>query len=359
MSKRIFQNLIDQIKEIIDIELGITDDKGVVVACSNESKLDDTNNNITKVISDKNQTVIISGTTYQKIIIKGKIEYIAFIKSDDRQSSKYLSLLSLNIINLKLYNEDKFDKGNFIRNILTDKTAPEEILFRAKELHINDSVKRVVFYIKTDKSNEKSAKEILHSLFPNRAKDFILTPDSESIIFIKELKDDENYKDVEQIAKIIVDTIMMELMDHATVGFGHIYNNLSEIRTSFKEAKIALEVGSIFGNNRNIISYEKLGIGRLIYQLPEPLCKLFLEEIFNGCSKNFFNTEMIHTIEKFFENDLNVSEASRQLFVHRNTLVYRLEKIEKETGLDIRKFDDAIILKFAMLVKKYMESSKK
>jgi carbohydrate diacid regulator len=355
LSKKIFQNLIYQIKDIFDLEFGVIDKTGVIIACSNEAKQGEVDDLTPTVISDKNQIVILNGTTYQKIIIKGKIEYITFIEADDKYAAKYLSLVSINVLNLSILNDDKYDKSNFIRNIITDKISPEEIPFKAKELHINNNATRVVFIVTTDSPDEKFAREVLQNLFPIKTKDFILTPDSESVILIKEFKSGEDYNIIEQTAKSIVDTLMAESMVNAFVGIGRTCNNLAGLPVSYKEAKTALEVGNIFGNNRNVISYEKLGIGRLIYQLPEPLCKLFLEEIFDGCSKNFFDNEMVQTIQKFFENDLNVSEASRQLYVHRNTLVYRLDKIEKEIGLDIRKFDDAIILKFAILVKRYIE----
>ena len=118
---------------------------------------------------------------------------------------------------------------------------------------------------------------------------------------------------------------------------------------------MALEVGKIFYVDKNVIAYSNLGIGRLIYQLPLPLCKMFIKEIFMNTSPDEFDEETLTTINKCFENNLNVSETSRQLYIHRNTLVYRLDKLQRSTGLDLRVFDDAITFKIALMVVKYMK----
>lgn len=355
MSKKIFQNLINQIKDTLDAELGILDNTGLIVACSDERKINKIDENVFSVISDNSKTVEINKTTYQKIHTKGKIEYVSFIASNDSNSLKYLFLFSASAEKLIELSNEKFDKDIFLKNIIEEKITFEEISFKAKEMHINFNVRRAVFFIKSDKKDENALLDVLQNLFPDKTKDFILTMETESIIFIKEYKQSKTINDVEQTAKTIADTLMAESMTKTVVGVGRICDNLAEIATSYKEAKNATEVGNIFGNDKTVISYEKLGIGRLIYQLPEPLCEMFLKEIFSDCSKNFFDNEMISTIQNFFENDLNVSETARKMYIHRNTLVYRIEKIRKETGLDIRKFDDAITLKFAMMVKKYLE----
>ena len=121
-----------------------------------------------------------------------------------------------------------------------------------------------------------------------------------------------------------------------------------------KKLKMALEVGRIFDSEKNIVNYEQLGIGRLIYQLPIPLCKMFIREVLHGLTIDDFDEETLATVGKFFENNLNVSETSRQLYIHRNTLVYRLDKLQKMTGLDLRNFDDAIIFKITLMVSRYM-----
>lgn len=139
------------------------------------------------------------------------------------------------------------------------------------------------------------------------------------------------------------------------IAYGTIVNELKEVSRSYKEARMALDVGKIFFEGQDVIAYSQLGIGRLIYQLPIPLCKMFIKEIFGGKSPDDFDEEILTTINKFFENSLNVSETSRQLYIHRNTLVYRLDKLQKSTGLDLRVFEDAITFKIALMVVKYMK----
>ena len=159
------------------------------------------------------------------------------------------------------------------------------------------------------------------------------------------------------MARSIVDTLSGEFYTRATVGIGTAVVGVKDLARSFKEAQVALEVGKVFDTDKVIVSYDNLGIARLIYQLPTTLCETFLREVFKRGSIESLDQETLFTIQKFFENNLNVSETSRKLFVHRNTLVYRLEKIKKLTGLDLREFDHAIVFKIALMVKKYLISN--
>jgi carbohydrate diacid regulator len=236
---------------------------------------------------------------------------------------------------------------------------PGEIALKAKELHIPFNAFRAVFLIKVEKARDIQSNEVIQSLFPNRAKDFVLPIDEENTVLVKELKAIDDLKEINRTAKAIIATLNTELMVKGQIGIGSIVDNVRDIGRSFKEAQTALRIGSIFENDNTIINYNNLGIGRLIYQLPTTLCKLFLKEVFKEGSFEALDQETLFTIQKFFENDLNVSETSRELYVHRNTLVYRLDKIQKITGLDLRKFDDAIIFKVSMLVKKYLEKTEK
>ena len=195
-------------------------------------------------------------------------------------------------------------------------------------------------------------------MFPNKQTDFIVSIDENDIALVKELGDDMTLSQLQAIAKDICHTINSEIMAKATIGIGTIVDNIKDIARSYKEARVALDVGKVFDDEKTILSYEDLGIGRLIYQLPTTLCELFLSEVFKRGSINDLDPEIIYTIQKFFENNLNVSETSRQLYVHRNTLVYRLDKIQKITGLDLREFDQALIFKVAMMVNKYLISNR-
>jgi carbohydrate diacid regulator len=335
------------------------DESGLILACSDERKIGQNFLQVEMVIHSKDRVVLHDGYSYQKIYIKNKLELIVFINSVDEKDLKVLSLISLNISNMKLFYEDKYDKNTFMKNIILDNILPGDIPLRSKELHLLNNVCRVAALIKTDKSKDIYVHDVIQGLFPNKAKDFIIILDEENTVLIKELKTKDDYKEIERTASNILDTLTTEVMIKATIGIGTIVDNIRDIGRSFKEAQMALLVGGIFENDKSVINYNNLGIGRLIYQLPTTLCDLFLKEVFKEDSLEALDHETVYTIQKFFENNLNVSETARQLYVHRNTLVYRLDKIQKMTGLDIRMFDSAIIFKVAMLVKRYLEKTEK
>ena len=251
--------------------------------------------------------------------------------------------------------KERFDKDNFIKNLLLDNLLLVDIYNRAKKLHVETDAKRIVFIIETKNVKDTNALETVRTLFSSKTKDFITAVDEKNIILVKEVKPNETYDDMQKTAKVIVDMLNTEAMSSVNVAYGTIVNEIKEVSRSYKEAKLALDVGKIFYSDRRIIAYSNLGIGRLIYQLPIPLCKMFIKEIFDGKSPDEFDDETLTTINKFFENSLNVSETSRQLYIHRNTLVYRLDKLEKSTGLDLRVFEDAITFKIALMVVKYMK----
>ena len=250
--------------------------------------------------------------------------------------------------------KERYDKDNFIKNLLLDNLLMVDIFNRAKKLHIEINSRRVVFIIETNKEKDSGALETVRSMFATQTQDFITAVDEKDIILVKEVGAKEKITDLEKTAEVIVDMLNTEAMSKVHVAFGTIVKELKEVSRSYKEAKMALDVGKIFYSDKHVIAYSNLGIGRLIYQLPMPLCKMFIKEIFSDKSPNEFDEETLTTINKFFENSLNVSETSRQLYIHRNTLVYRLDKLQKSTGLDLRVFDDAITFKIALMVVKYM-----
>ncbi len=351
-----FQDLVMQVKNIIDKQFGVMDDSGTVLACSDEGKVGTVNEAVSKVLNIDSDTVTIDGISYQKIYMEDKPKYITFIHSEDAESLKYLSLFSVAVSSIRKYHDEKFSKSYFIKRVISENIFSGDIATIAKELHIQFNANRAVFLVKTEKEKGVYPGEILRSLFPAKSKDFIITIDDENTVLVKELKSSEDYGEIENIARIILDTLNTELMVKAYIGIGSVVESLNELAHSYREAETALSVGRIFESDKFIFSYNKLGLGRLIYQLPVPLCRLFLQEVFKKDSLEILDAETVSTINKFFENNLNISETSRQLYVHRNTLVYRLDKIQKMTGLDLRKFDDAIIFKVSMLVKKYLDN---
>ena len=275
-------------------------------------------------------------------------------KGDSEDVYMIGKIASFQIQNLLVAYKERYDKDNFIKNLLLDNLLLVDIYNRAKKLHIDTEVRRVVFLIETKNEKDMNALETVRGLFASKTKDFITAVDEKNIILVKELKQSESYDDLSKTAKVIVDMLNTEAMTKVHVAYGTIVNEIKDVSRSYKEAKMALDVGKIFYSGRNVVAYNNLGIGRLIYQLPMPLCKMFIREIFDGKSPDSFDDETLTTINKFFENSLNVSETSRQLYIHRNTLVYRLDKLQKSTNLDLRVFEDAITFKIALMVVKYM-----
>lgn len=355
MFVKMLQDYIFQAMDATGLDLGVADNTGSIVACSNEGRF----KNIVSLIHDfllsDAPSSVAHGIAMQKAAVGDKSDYVVFIESDDDSSLKLLSLISVNIAALRAGYDEKFDKVAFIKGILAGDIAHSLILERAKELHISLNIPRVVYVIKALGEKNTSIHEIVHGLFPNRLKDFTAILDREHVALVKELKPNEDSQAIEKTARVIADTLSTELMAKVYVGIGTVAGSLEDIGKSCEEAWTSLLIGGIFFDERYVFSYNNLGPGRLIYRLSDSCSRLFLSEYFKDGAFDFTDTEIMLTIQKFFENSLNISETSRQLFVHRNTLVYRLDKVQKLTGLDLRNFDDAITFKLAMMVKRYLD----
>lgn len=357
MSNRSFQGVLQQMHDIINCEIGVIDCDALVIACSDSSRIGYTNEFISLDLNETYDYFIRDGYTYMPFGPKPKNEYYAFVEGTDETAYKYVSLLSVALSNLQQFYDEKYDRNNFVKNVVLDNILPGDIQLKARELHFNSSVTRVVFLIRIVASNDVSAFDVIQNLFPDKSKDFVFTISETDIVLIKEVRPNIESGDLEKLAFSIADTLLSEFYTRANIGVGTVVDNVRNLAVSFREAQIALEVGKVFDTDKSIISYENLGIARLIYHLPTNLCETFLKEVFKKGSIESLDQETLFTIQKFFENNLNVSETSRKLFVHRNTLVYRLEKIKKLTGLDLREFDHAIIFKIALMVKKYLSSN--
>lgn len=357
MSNRLFQGVLQQMHDIINCEIGVIDCDALVIACSDSSRIGYTNEFISLDLNETYDYFIRDGYTYMPFGPKPKNEYYAFVEGTDETAYKYVSLLSVALSNLQQFYDEKYDRNNFVKNVVLDNILPGDIQLKASELHFNSSVTRVVFLIRIVASNDVSAFDVIQNLFPDKSKDFVFTISETDIVLIKEVRPNIESGDLEKLAFSIADTLLSEFYTRVNIGVGTVVDNVRNLAVSFREAQIALEVGKVFDTDKSIISYENLGIARLIYHLPTNLCETFLKEVFKKGSIESLDQETLFTIQKFFENNLNVSETSRKLFVHRNTLVYRLEKIKKLTGLDLREFDHAIIFKIALMVKKYLSSN--
>ncbi|MCH5199198.1 MAG: helix-turn-helix domain-containing protein [Oscillospiraceae bacterium] len=357
MSNRLFQGVIHQMTEAIGRTIGVIDDGGSIIACSDLSRIGNIVNCIPADIFSANSSVVVDGYTYRSIGNPVQPEFAAFVEGTDDLAEKYASVLTVSFSSIKQFYDEKYDKGNFIKNVMLDNILPGDIYLKGRELHFNNEAVRVVCLIRFSEACEITVFDMIQSLFPDKNKDFVININENDIAIIKEISVSVDNKDLEKLARSIIDSIEAEAPSKALVGIGTQVKGIKDLARSFKEAQVALEVGKVFDTEKVIVSYENLGIARLIYQLPSTLCEMFLREVFKRGSIESLDHETLFTIQKFFENNLNVSETSRKLFVHRNTLVYRLEKIRKLTGLDLREFDDAIVFKVALMVKKYLDSS--
>ena len=354
ISNQILQTNIEGLKSITRIDLCISDTEGKILATT-FPEAEEYESSVLAFVDSPADSQVISGYQFFKVFDEHQLEYILLARGGSEDVYMIGKIATFQVQNLLVAYKERFDKDNFIKNLLLDNLLLVDIYNRAKKLHIETNVRRVVFIIETKHEKDSNALETVRSLFSTKTKDFITAVDEKNIILVKELKPGETYDDMEKTAKVILDMLNTEAMTKVHVAYGTIVNEIKEVSRSYKEAKMALDVGKIFYSGKNVVAYNNLGIGRLIYQLPLPLCRMFIREIFDGKSPDEFDDETLTTINKFFENSLNVSETSRQLYIHRNTLVYRLDKLQKSTGLDLRVFEDAITFKIALMVVKYMK----
>lgn len=354
ISNQILQNTLEGLKAITRVDLCVMDTEGKSLAAT-INNAEEYENAVMAFVESPADSQVLQGYQFFKVFDEHQLEYVILAKGDSDDVYMVGKIASFQIQNLLVAYKERYDKDNFIKNLLLDNLLLVDIYNRAKKLHIETDVRRVVFIIETKNEKDVNALETVRGLFSGKTKDFITAVDEKNIILVKELKSNETYDDMHKTAKVILDMLNTEAMTKVHVAFGTIVNEIKDVSRSYKEAKMALDVGKIFYSGRNVVAYSNLGIGRLIYQLPMPLCKMFIKEIFDGKSPDEFDEETLTTINKFFENSLNVSETSRQLYIHRNTLVYRLDKLQKSTNLDLRVFEDAITFKIALMVVKYMK----
>lgn len=357
MSNRLFQGVIHQFKDVVDRVIGVMDEAGTIVVCSDLTKIGETRKDVLDDMGYSLEICAIGGYTYKPVGSRARLEYIVFIEGMDELASKICQMTAISLNSVKQFYDEKNDRSNFVKNVILDNILPGDIYVKAKELHLASDVNRVVFLIRIEDSSDYSTFDVISNMFPERSKDFIISINEFDVAVVKEVRYNIEAKELEKIAKNVIETLSNDLDVKAIVGIGTNVSTVKDMARSFKEAQVALEVGKVFDTEKPVINYENLGIGRLIYQLPTTLCEIFLQEVFKKGSIDSLDNETLYTIQKFFENNLNVSETSRKLFVHRNTLVYRLEKIRKITGLDLREFDHAIVFKVALMVKRYLVSN--
>lgn len=354
ISNQILQNTLDGLKNISRSDFCVADTEGKILAFTAQNP-EISSSDILGFAASPADSQVVQENQFFKVYDENRLEYVLVVSGGSEDTYMIGQMAAFQIQNLLVAYKERFDKDNFIKNLLLDNLLLVDIYNRAKKLHIETNVKRVVFLIETKNEKDVNALETVRSLFSAKTKDFITAVDEKNIILVREVKPGETYGDLEKTANTILDMLNTEAMSKVHIAFGTIVNEIKDVSRSYKEAKMALDVGKIFYSGKNVVAYSNLGIGRLIYQLPLPLCRMFIKEIFDGKNPDEFDEETLTTINKFFENSLNVSETSRQLYIHRNTLVYRLDKLQKSTGLDLRVFEDAITFKIALMVVKYMK----
>ena len=355
MAARLFQSILLEIKNKIPFILGIVDNTGNIVSCTELRFIGENVEAAEEFFASNAEEGEYSGYTFRKLDgYDNGTEYAVFAGQSGENASIACNIAAVAINNSKSLYDEKHDKATFIKKIILDNILPGDIYIKSREMQFQNETKRVVYLIHMEQKQDVAVVEMLHKIFPDRQRDFAITINETEVVLVKELRSSDS-KEINKYGKLI-DAGMTEAGIEHVVGIGSVASQLKDIARSFKEAQVAVEIGRVFDENITMMSYENLGIGRLIYQLPTTLCEMFLSEVFKKGSVESLDEETLFTIQKFFENNLNVSETSRKLFVHRNTLVYRLEKIKKLTGLDLREFDNAIVLKVALMVKQYLRS---
>ena len=358
MSNGVFQSVIVQLKEISDRTFGVIDSEGTVISCTDITFIGERWPEAALKVSGASDNMATFGQkTFRAIYGNSNyFEYAVFCTGDDELARSFCAMAYIALNDARVFYEEKHDRGTFVKNIIMDNILPGDIYIRAKELRFATDAPRAVFLVRQIGHSDVATVDVISGLFPDKLQDFVLSVNETDVAVVKQLSSHPAEGELEKMAAHIEDTLRSELFIKAVIGIGTVSDHLRELADSYKEAQTAIEVGKVFETEKTILNYENLGIGRLIYQLPTTLCEIFLSEVFKKSTIDSLDQETLFTINKFFENNLNVSETSRKLFVHRNTLVYRLEKIKKLTGLDLRQFDHAIVFKVALMVRQYLSS---
>lgn len=352
ISNQILQNTLEGLKSISKTDFAVMDAEAGVLA-STFSDISSMSEHVHAFAGSEADSQVVAGHQFFKVFDEQQLEFIVVAKGDSEAAFTMGKIAAFQIQELMVAYKERFDKDNFIKNLLLDNLLLVDIYNRSKKLHVDVNAERVVMIVETGAEKEGDELDRVRAIFGGKTKDFVTAVDERNIIVVKELTQGGRNEEIEKLAEVIIDAFRDR--DNVRVAYGTVVSEIKEVSRSYKEASMALDVGKIFFGDKNVIAYQALGIGRLIYQLPIPLCKMFISEIFENRSPDDFDEETLTTINKFFENSLNVSETSRQLYIHRNTLVYRLDKLQKSTGLDLRVFEDAITFKIALMVVKYMK----
>ncbi|MCD7806095.1 MAG: helix-turn-helix domain-containing protein [Lachnospiraceae bacterium] len=357
ISNQILQNTIDGLKNIGRVELAVMDIDGKEIASTDDMR--ECAARCAEFAKSPAESQEVAGHQYFKIYDEYQLEYILIVQGTGDTAYMIGKMSAFQIQSLLVAYKERFDKDNFVKNLLLDNLLLVDIYSRSKKLHMPFEQRRTVLIVQADNSREMNMLDLARTALGSSPREFITAVDEKDVIIIKDLGENETNAEIDKYAANVIRSLTREGVKNVHIAYGTAVGEIKDVSRSYKEAKMALDVGKIFFEEKEVVAYSELGIGRLIYQLPIPLCKMFIREIFGGRSIDDFDEETLTTINKFFENSLNVSETSRQLFIHRNTLVYRLDKLQKTTGLDLRVFEDAITFRIALMVVKYMKYMEK
>lgn len=346
---------MSELKQFLDCTVGVLNYDGIVIDSTDDEMLDTKDENISAVLLAGDQIVKIGTKSYKLIEAKGYDPLVIFIAGTDKAAENYLQLISRCLAASIREENDYHLKEVFLKNVLLENELPGDIALKAKELDIPYAIPRLVMLVKGQSVDSLTLIKTLNEIFPVDKSDYVLPLDENTIAILLDASENHDLDTYEEMARGILAQLVTDHLISARIGIGLIADTLKDAARSYREAVLSLTVGNIFEPASYLMRYDRLGLGRLIYQLPPTLCEMFLQEVFKPGAYEALDRETLTTISKFFENSLNGSETSRQLFVHRNTLVYRLDKVQKITGLDLRNFDDAVLFKIAAMVKRYLE----
>ena len=250
MSNRLFQGIIHQMKDAVDRIIGVIDENGVIISCSELVKIGETCQGIRDELAYTSETVTTGGYTYRQIGTSAKPEYVVFVEGEDKMAEKISMILAISLNNIKNLYDEKYDKGSFIKNIILDNILPSDIYIKSKELHFNADVMRIVFLIKFFGKSDVIPFDMVQNMFPDKNKDYVISVGEHDIVLVKEVKPNFDMKEIEKIAKNIADTLSSEFYAKVSIGIGTAVDNIKDLARSFKEAQVAIEVGKVFDTEK-------------------------------------------------------------------------------------------------------------
>ncbi|HAE44397.1 MAG TPA: CdaR family transcriptional regulator [Lachnospiraceae bacterium] len=353
--RQIINRTIENLHELSGIDLRYYNPDGDLVAQAS-SDGDDLSDAVSTFAASETVFEESQGYYWFKLVDGNSTEGILTARGEEEKALFIGKIALSQLRELMIAYRDHFSQSAFMKNLLLGNLLLVDIYKRARNLQIVPEARRVVYIAKADFENMAAAMERLRKAFAGNRRYFVTTVDEKNIVLIQELTADEEQSHVMNTAAKICDTLETAGIRGSKVAYGLIVPELQQLPVSYRQAKLSLEIGSLFYRGKRIHSYDKLGIGHLLYQVPPEVCRKYLNDVFLLQKPDELDRELVMTANAFFDNNLSIAETARQLFVHRNTLIYRLDKLAKNSGLDIRSFEDALTFKIGLMVYDYLTS---